>query len=185
MKKTNLSFPATGASREELEAIIDRGFEAMASAHDAGRNTDVVFCREEGDEEVHKMNDIEGNEVGDEKIVIPQAEGCDDEERKVLDAARDLEMEDPCVCSECGENLCVFDQNELRLMSYDEDEHFHLEEADVPTNNIRRKKLYRQLTLILNGGPMGVGIRRPLPTCCVRKIRDMFPSEEFMGFRWE
>jgi hypothetical protein len=43
------------------------------------------------------------------------------------------------VCSECGENLCIFEQNELRLMSYDEDEHFHLEEAAVPTNNIRRK----------------------------------------------
>jgi hypothetical protein len=25
----------------------------------------------------------------------------------------------------------------------------------VPSNNIRRKKLYRQLTLMLNGGPLG------------------------------
>jgi hypothetical protein len=126
-----------------------------------------------------------GNKVGDEIIEVPELEGCDEEECTVVNAALDLEVEDPRVCSECGENLCVFEQNELRLMSYDEDEHFDLEEADVPTNNIRRKKLYRQLTLILNGGPMGVGIRRPLPTCCVRKIREMFPSEEFIGFRWE
>jgi hypothetical protein len=131
------------------------------------------------------LYDIDSNKVGDEKIEVPELGGCDEEERTVLTAACDLEMKDPRVCSECGENLCVFEQNELRLMSYDEDEHFHLEEADIPTNNIRMKKLYRQLTLILNGGPMGVGIRRPLPTCCVRKIREMFPSEEFMGFRWE
>jgi hypothetical protein len=50
---------------------------------------------------------------------------------------------------------------------------------DVPSNNERRKKLYRQLTLMLNDGPLGAGVRRPLcrtvvsqqsDTCCPRKL---------------
>jgi hypothetical protein len=55
---------------------------------------------------------------------------------------------------------------------------------DVPSNNLRRKKLYRQLTLMLNGGPLGAGVRRALPDCCVSAIRAMLPSEgeSFMGF---
>jgi hypothetical protein len=176
MTTMNLSFP-TGATDEELKAILHRGFEAIHAAH-AG----VVDCGPGGGEEVHSRVDKVGS---DDRIELAEEEMVNEEERTVLNAACDLDIEDPRVCSECGEYLCVFDQNELRLMSYGEDEHFHLEEADVPTNNIRRKKLYRQHTLILNGAPMGVGIRRPLPTCCVRKIREMFPSDEFMGFRWE
>ena len=55
-----------------------------------------------------------------------------------------------------------------------------------PTNNIRRKKLYRQLTLMLNGGPVGAGVRRELPACCVTGICQMLlPSNTFMGFKEE
>jgi hypothetical protein len=54
----------------------------------------------------------------------------------------------------------------------------------IPSNNIRRKKLYRQLTLMLNGGPLGA-VRKPLPTCCVSAIRDMLPSDTFMGYKSE
>jgi hypothetical protein len=59
--------------------------------------------------------------------------------------------------------------------------------GDVPSNNIRRKKLYRQLTLMVNDGPLGVGVHRPLPNCCVSAIRYMLPSpsETYMGFREE
>jgi hypothetical protein len=41
----------------------------------------------------------------------------------------------------------------------------------IPSNNIRRKKLYRQLTLMLNGGPLGAEVRKPLPTCCLGNQR--------------
>jgi hypothetical protein len=43
-----------------------------------------------------------------------------------------------------------------------------LELEDVPANNIRWKKLCRQLTLMMNSGPMGDRVRKPLPECCAR-----------------
>jgi hypothetical protein len=38
---------------------------------------------------------------------------------------------------------------------------------------------------MINGGPMGAGVRKPLPDCCVGHIREMLPSESFMGCRSE
>ncbi len=70
-------------------------------------------------------------------------------------------------------------------MAFDESEHGELTEEDLPPNNIGRKKLYRQLTLMINGGPMGAGVREPLPTCCVAAIRTMLASETYMGFHAE
>ena len=52
------------------------------------------------------------------------------------------------------------------------------------TNSSRRKNLYRQMTLILNGGPLGKGVRIDLPECVKRGIRDLFPNADgkYMGF---
>jgi hypothetical protein len=38
---------------------------------------------------------------------------------------------------------------------------------------------------MIDGGPMGAGVRKPLPDCCVGHIREMLPSESFMGCRSE
>ena len=89
------------------------------------------------------------------------------------------------VCSACGEHPCLFLQHKESLVAYDEAEHLLGDGEDVPANNIRRKKLYRQLTLMLNGGPLGASVRRELPTCCVAGIHQMLPSETFMGFKAE
>jgi hypothetical protein len=56
---------------------------------------------------------------------------------------------------------------------------------EVPPNNIRRKAMHRQLTLVINGGPMGAEVREPLPHCCVSAVREMAPSKSFMGSRAE
>jgi hypothetical protein len=72
-----------------------------------------------------------------------------------------------------------FEQNKGTLVAFDEVEQIAAKE--IPSNNIRRKRLHRQLTLILNGGPMGAGVRPESPACCVAGIRAMHPSESFMG----
>jgi hypothetical protein len=89
------------------------------------------------------------------------------------------------VCRECREELCVFGKHEELLFMHDNTEHGTDATELIPSNNIRRKKLYRQLTRMLNGGPLGAGVRKPLPSCCVSAIRDMLPSDSFMGFKSE
>jgi hypothetical protein len=85
-------------------------------------------------------------------------------------------------CPVCGEDPCVFYQHAEHLLAFDEAEHGSLAQEDVPPNNIRRKLMYRQMTLLINGGPMG-RVRKELPQCVVTAIREMVPSESYMGFR--
>ena len=51
------------------------------------------------------------------------------------------------------------------------------------TSNLRRKPIYRQMALIIAGGPAGKGIRMVHPNCIVQGIRLMFPAEDnkYMG----
>jgi hypothetical protein len=85
-------------------------------------------------------------------------------------------------CPGCEEDSCVFIRHKDSLVACDEAEHGSLALEDVPDNNIRRKKLHRQCTLMINGGPLGAGVRRPLPSCYISAIREILPSETFMGF---
>jgi hypothetical protein len=85
-------------------------------------------------------------------------------------------------CPGCEEDSCVFIRHKDSLVAHDEAEHGSLALEDAPDNNIRRKKLHRQCTLMINGGPLGAGVRRPLPSCCTSAIREMLPSETFMVF---
>jgi hypothetical protein len=64
----------------------------------------------------------------------------------------------------------------------DEAEHGSLALENAPENNLRRKKLCRQRTFMINGGPLGARFQRPLPSCCISAIREMLPSDTFMGF---
>jgi hypothetical protein len=50
-------------------------------------------------------------------------------------------------------------------------------------NEKRRKATYRNF-VVRNYGHLGPGIRRPIPSCCVWKIRDKFPdsSSQYCGF---
>jgi hypothetical protein len=45
--------------------------------------------------------------------------------------------------------------------------------------------LRRQLTLMINNGPMGAKVRKELPSCCLSAVRDMFSSDSYMGFKAE
>ena len=146
-----------GASLEEITAVFEEGLDAMYEAHDAGREDTSVAFLIAADDKIH-------NEDNDNVSTI---------------------KEDVSVCQECEEDPCLFVQNKISLVAFDEAEHADLATEDVPSNNVIRKKLYRQLTLMINGGPLGAGVRRELPKCCVSAVREMHPSDTFMGFKAE
>jgi hypothetical protein len=184
MSNKTFSFPA-GASMEEVEELVGQGLDAMFDAHYAGKEgVSVVFGKEsivlEAGQDTQK--DDKGDDDDKKTNENADVRGDDDEEEE--GEYHDLEE----VCVGCFENPCVFFRHEELLVAFDEAEHGEelvvpaAGEA-VPSNNVRRKKLYRQLTLMLNGGPMGAGVRRPLPDCCVAAIRDMLPSDNYMGFQ--
>jgi hypothetical protein len=166
------SFFCAHSTMDEIEAMVECGFDAMFEVYENGGDPNVAFFKGEVPKnEDNNANDNKNNNA-DEMGVDNAASG------EVLDEEE--------VCVECWENPCVFFLHEELLVAFDEAEHGErLEGEDVPPNNVRRKKLYRQLTLMLNGGPMGAGVRRPLPSCCVSAIRDMLPSDSFMGFKAE
>jgi hypothetical protein len=195
----NFSIPY-GASQEAVDAIVQRGVDAMFDAQLLGEAADVAFMFEEeegedGEEEGEAWEEDEVKEdVDDVKTDNPNAKSITDAKSNsdnnltmtMEEWVNDVKEEIIEVCADCEEERCVFVENKESLVAYDEAEHVFVAEAeDVPTNNIRRKKLYRQLTLMLNGGPLGAGVRKELPACCVTGIREMFPSDTFMGFKAE
>jgi hypothetical protein len=170
----NFSIPKN-ATTDEIEGIIDRGMEAMFDAVDSGEDPDVAFFHE-GSEEWQEAN-------RNKNLIGKRDDKTDDDIVDEIKKKRIDEEEDP-ECAECGESPCVFFQHEELLVEYDDAEYGLTTSVEpLPDNNIRRKKLYRQLTLMLNGGPLGAGVRKPLPSCCVSAIRDMHPSDTFMGFK--
>jgi hypothetical protein len=86
-------------------------------------------------------------------------------------------------CNECCENPCVWLTKKEEMIDFDEDEHGHLSAEDGPPNNIRRKKVYRQMVLYINEGGTGKGVRLALPKCVENGVRKLFPSPTFMGFK--
>jgi hypothetical protein len=86
-------------------------------------------------------------------------------------------------CEHCCEQPCVWVAKKEDMIFYDESEHGLLPKEDLPPNNIRRKKLYRQMTLHLQDGVVQKGVRHELPTCVELGTRELFPSPTFMGFK--
>jgi hypothetical protein len=76
----------------------------------------------------------------------------------------------------------VVDRKKEDMRLFNVSEHGHLPDKDSPPNNIRRKKVYRQMFLFINQGPSGAGVRIELPECVEDGTRLMFPSPSFMGF---
>jgi hypothetical protein len=132
--------------------------------------------REEINNEENKKNDTV--EVNNEVTIEDDAK-IDVE----IDAKIDAEIEDDDVCKYCGEGPCVWLLSMENMKLYDESEHRSLPEEDKPPNNIRRKKVYRQMFLSMNDGPIGCGVRVQLPKCVEEGARQMFPSPSFMGFK--
>jgi hypothetical protein len=57
------------------------------------------------------------------------------------------------------------------MISYDQ----AVNDEDTEPNK-RRHGLYRQMALLINGGPSGRGNRLKLPQCVVSGVRELFPD---------
>jgi hypothetical protein len=86
-------------------------------------------------------------------------------------------------CTFCEDNPCVWLVKKEDMLNYDDDEHDYLPVKDWPPHNVRRRKIYRQMTLFINEGPLGKGVRKELPKCVVAGCREILPSPTFMGYK--
>jgi hypothetical protein len=81
--------------------------------------------------------------------------------------------------------LIVLDELTLRLQQYFRDDMLALNAAnESDANKSFRHAAYRQYVLWVHG-QLAQGDRRKIPACCVRMIRDKYPSPsgEYTGFR--
>ncbi len=87
------------------------------------------------------------------------------------------------VCPWCSESPCLWACNANAMDAWDEGEHGLLVGDDFPSNNTRRKSLYRQMALTISGGPIGKGECIVLPNCVKDGIRALLPDVEgkYMG----
>jgi hypothetical protein len=70
------------------------------------------------------------------------------------------------------------------MIYFDQMEHEHLPEEDMPPHNIRRKKLYRQMTLHIQASQVQKGVIHELPNCIEISTHKLFPLPTFMGFKY-
>jgi hypothetical protein len=49
---------------------------------------------------------------------------------------------------------------------------------DMPTANIRRKKVYCQMAIMMKRGPMGKVVRIQHPKCVIEGIRTILPDPD-------
>jgi hypothetical protein len=160
----NFYIPEKVSIKEIETDVQERSFNMAAAAFLAGRDAaeedSCDNCEDENEED----------EANDDEDAIE--DGIENNNDVVATST----------CPGCEEDSCVFVRHKASLVACDEAEHGSLALEAVPENNVRRKKLCRQCTLMINGGPLGAGVWRPLPSCCISAIREMLPSETFMGF---
>jgi hypothetical protein len=162
--KMNFCIPEK-ALIQEIEANVERSFDMAAAAFLVGRDAAEEGSHDNCDDE----NEGEDDANDDEDAVDDGNENNND-------------IVATSTCPGCEEDSCVFIRHKDSLVACDEAEHGSLAREDAPDNNVRRKKLHRQCTLMINGGPLGAGVWRPLPSCCISATCEMLSSETFIGF---
>jgi hypothetical protein len=146
--------------------------------------------------EEEMKNDINVEEV-DERMCVVHNEFSKDEpsnkglqqimeydiQRQVFEYRGSQDTNTYKACEGCGDTPCVWASNKNAMIAWDESEHGHLHGDDLPSNNTRRKCLYRQIALAIAGGPLGKGKRIQLPCCILDGIRALFPdmNGKYMG----
>jgi hypothetical protein len=134
------------------------------------------------------MEAMNGNGLNDEpfkngSVYQIKREIKREEDNGKENAVNEEVVKNDVACKHCGGDVCVWFEKKGIMEAFDENEHGHLPDDDKPPNNIRRKKLYRQMFLFINQGPAGAGVRMELPKCVEDGARQMFPSPSFMGFK--
>jgi hypothetical protein len=86
----------------------------------------------------------------------------------------------------CEEQPGAWLSNHDNMHALDKLEHSNLLVEDVPsTSNIRRIKLYHQMAITMNGGPMGKGVRIQHPKFMIGGIHTILPDPDgnYMGHK--
>jgi hypothetical protein len=104
-------------------------------------------------------------------------------EDKVNEGVGNKYMGGDRMCLFCDEHPCVWLLKKEEMLDFDDNEHGHLPLEDWPPNNIHRRKIYQQMTLFINDGPLGKGVCKQLPKCIDNGCLYSFPSLVFMGFK--
>ena len=92
------------------------------------------------------------------------------------------------VCNRCDRSPCIWKENKEEMVRFDGSVDLLGDKDDgKEEKSHRRKRLYRQMTLIINDGPLGKGVRRDLPECVKNGIRELLPDADstYMGFKEE
>ena len=84
--------------------------------------------------------------------------------------------EDEWHCPACMNSPCLFLQYQDEL-----ERHVDIMYPEV-TNKQKRYHMYRHMSRRLHGH-LGKGKRKPLPECFTRGLRELFPSEDYVGFK--
>jgi hypothetical protein len=122
----------------------------------------------------------------DRTAVKKKKQASDDDSSGEVAAETKTEMDNKYDgCDKCSQSPCVWLAKKEEMAVFDNCEHGHLLPEDCPPNNVRRKKVYRQMFLSINEGPSGAGVRIQLPKCVEDGVRLMLPSpsSEYMGFK--
>jgi hypothetical protein len=117
--------------------------------------------------EEESINGYETNQLENDNLQLVMRE----EIEKMLDDNGFIFSEDgksfQVWCAHCQDVPCVWDANKVQMVAFDEVTH----DEDTEPNK-RRHALYRQMALIINGGPARRGNRLKLPECVVLGIRE-------------
>lgn len=167
----------SNATKEEIEEMVEHGLDAMFDAHENGEVNPAVTFLHGGEEDNKEEEEVVEENQGQDEEVITDDDGTDNDKNEIDD-------EEKISCADCGKEPCFFLCTPSCSWPSTKPS-TGIKGADVPANSVRRKKLHCQLTLVINGGPLGAGIRKPLPECCVFKVWEMLPSDSFTGFRAE
>jgi hypothetical protein len=132
------------------------------------------------EDECKTVKEEENGEDKENNQPLLQVEAPVEEEKMTAGESEPEEKWEECV--ECRESPCVWVGQRDVMILFDEMEHAHLPQEDLPPNNIRRKKVYRQMTLFIQEGQVQKGVRHVLPACVEEGTRLLFPSPTFMGF---
>ena len=157
-----------GLSTAHLEESFELGMEALKAATFSTDNPNLDFLH---DLSADPKKSLLKHSAGPEHCF----RNAEEENNKDVTELEICKADDT-LCSACLEHPCVYEVHEQVLTDYDDAQHENMTGNDVPYNDVRRKIMYRELTLILNCCPFGVpGIPKPLPTCCIAAICEKFP----------
>lgn len=161
--------------KTEFKRVSETAYEKTPSKRSKIGNDEPADNKENKRENENDLDDTSS----DEETVVYAEKGMG----KFAFEVKEVEKIKDSHCKFCDDDPCVWLAKKEDMLNYDDDEHGMMDYEDWPPNNVRRRKIYRQMTLFINEGPMGKGVRKELPECVVCGCRESFPSPTFMGFK--